>query len=112
MSGVLIRIPTPLRSYTGGADEVAVEAATVGEALAALGARHAGILERVVDGAGAPRQFVNIFLGSRNVRGLDGMATTLAEGDVLAIIPAVAGGFADEGEGIAPEGAARADRGT
>ncbi len=94
MSQVVIRIPTPLRGYTGGAGEVAVEAATVGEALASLGRRHEGVLERVVDARGEPRQFVNIFVGGRNVRALDGMATPLAEGDVLAIIPAVAGGGA------------------
>jgi molybdopterin converting factor small subunit len=92
VSKATIRIPMPLRSYTGGADEVAVEAATVREALEALGARHDGILARVLGPGGEPRQFVNVFLGSRNVRGLDGLATPLAEGDVISIIPAVAGG--------------------
>jgi molybdopterin converting factor small subunit len=92
MNRVVIRIPTPLRGYTAGADEVAVDAATVAEALSRLGARHPGILERVIDDAGEPRQFVNIFVGGANVRALDGMATPLAEGAVLAIIPAVAGG--------------------
>ena len=103
MSRIVIRIPTPLRGHTGGAAEVAIEAATVGEALARLGERHAGILERVVDGEGEPRQFVNVFVGSRNVRSLDGMATRLGDGDVLAIIPAVAGGR-HEGEGRTTEG--------
>lgn len=110
MSRVVIRIPTPLRSYTGGADEVAVEATTVGEALARLGEHHAGILERVVDGRGEPRQFVNVFLGSRNVNGLDGMGTALADGDVLAIIPAVAGG-SHEGKRAQIAGAEGAHRG-
>jgi len=103
MSRVVIRIPTPLRSYTAGADQVLVEAPTVGEALARLGERHAGVLERVLDAAGEPRQFVNIFVGDRNVRGLDGMATRLDGGEVIAIIPAVAGG-GHEGEGRTAQG--------
>lgn len=111
MSRVVIRIPTPLRGYTGGADEVPVEAATVGEALTRLGETHAGILERVVDAHGEPRQFVNIFVGGRNVRGLDGMRTALGDGDVLAIIPAVAGG-SHEGERAQIAGTQGAHRGT
>ena len=104
MSRVIIRIPTPLRSYTAGADEVTVDAVTVGEALLRLGERHPGILERVIDDAGEPRQFVNIFVGGANVRALDGMATPLAEGAVLAVIPAVAGGT-HESEGCTTQGA-------
>ncbi len=111
MSRVLIRIPTPLRAYTEGADEVAVEAGTVAEALARLGERHPGILERVIDGSGAPRQFVNIFLGSQDVRALDGLDTPLPEGAVLAIIPAVAGG-AHESQGPETAGAQGADSGS
>lgn len=92
MSKVTIRIPMPLRSYTRGADEVGVKAASVREALLALGAMHDGILPRVLDGDGELRQFVNVFIGSRNVQALEGLATPLAEGDVISIIPAVAGG--------------------
>jgi len=110
MNRVVIRIPTPLRSYTAGADEVAVDAATVAEALSRLGARHPGILERVIDDAGEPRQFVNIFVGGANVRTLGGMATPLAEGAVLAIIPAVAGG-AHESEGCTTQGTQGTDPG-
>ncbi|MBI1904655.1 MAG: MoaD/ThiS family protein [Rhodocyclales bacterium] len=97
MSHIVIRIPTPLRGHTAGADEVPVEARSVGEALARLGELHPGILERVLDGDGQPRQFVNIFLGSGNVRALDGMNTPVRDGDVLAIIPAVAGGGHESG---------------
>lgn len=89
---VTIRIPTPLRSYTDGADEVAVEGATVGEALVALGEAHPGILERVMAPDGSLRQFVNIYLGSDNIRVLNGLVTPVAPGAVLAIVPAVAGG--------------------
>lgn len=89
---VSVRIPTPLRSHTGGADEVSVEGSTVHEALIALGRAHEGILERVVAPGGELRQFVNVFLGAQNVRVLRGLATPLVEGDVISIVPAVAGG--------------------
>ena len=92
MSTVTVRIPTPLRSFTGGADQVRVEGATVGEALAALGAAHAGVVERVMTPQGDLRNFVNVFRGSENVRSLKGLATPIADDDVISIIPAVAGG--------------------
>lgn len=89
---VTIRIPTPLRSYTDGADQVAVWAVTVGEALVELGDAHPGILERVMAADGTLRQFVNVYLGPDNVRVMQGLATPLTAGAVLAIVPAVAGG--------------------
>jgi molybdopterin converting factor small subunit len=92
MTETIIRIPTPLRPLTDGAAEVAVEGIDVSSALRALGRRHEGILERVLDEKGALRPFVNVFVGSTNLRELDGLETRLSEGDVLAIIPAVAGG--------------------
>jgi molybdopterin converting factor small subunit len=94
MTTVTVRIPTPLRSYTQGADEVHAVGTTVGEAMRALGDKHDGLLERVLTSQGEPRQFVNIYLGSRNVRTLEGMATPVSEGDVISIVPAVAGGGA------------------
>lgn len=92
MSTVTIRIPTPLRAYTGGRDEVEVSGDTVAEALAALGAAHEGVLDRVLGPDGEARQFVNLFVGERNVRQLDGLGTRVQTGDVIAIVPAVAGG--------------------
>lgn len=92
MPTVTVRIPTPLRSFTGGADEVRAEGATVGEALSALRASHEGLVENVLDPEGELRNFVNVFRGSDNVRSLQGLETPLSEGDVLAIVPAVAGG--------------------
>lgn len=89
---VLIRIPTPLRSYTGGADVVAVNGDNVADALAALGQQHPGILDRVLSDDGELRQFVNVYLGSANIRTLEGLGTPLEMDDILAIIPAVAGG--------------------
>lgn len=92
MSSVTVRIPTPLRAFTAGADQVCVQARTVGEALAALGSAHTGVLERVMDPGGELRNFVNVYRGRDNVRSLDGLATPLADNDVISIVPAVAGG--------------------
>lgn len=92
MTTVTVRIPTPLRSYTQGTDEVRARGDTVAEALLTLGAVHDGLLARVLTADGEPRQFVNIYLGSRNVRTLQGMATSVSEGDIISIVPAVAGG--------------------
>ncbi|HSF48875.1 MAG TPA: molybdopterin-synthase adenylyltransferase MoeB [Burkholderiales bacterium] len=92
MSQTKVRIPMPLRSFTGGVDEVTVSAATVGEALNALATEHQGLRERVLSPEGNLRQFVNVFVGSRNIVSLDGLKTRLADGDVISIVPAVAGG--------------------
>ncbi|WP_298231715.1 molybdopterin-synthase adenylyltransferase MoeB [uncultured Azohydromonas sp.] len=96
MSTVHVRIPMPLRGCTGGADEVEVQAATVGEALHALVGRHASLSPRLLSPEGTLRPFVNVFVGDRDVRALRGLDTPLSEGDVLAVIPAVAGGSAQE----------------
>ncbi|OGA12807.1 MAG: molybdopterin synthase sulfur carrier subunit [Betaproteobacteria bacterium RIFCSPLOWO2_12_FULL_63_13] len=94
MKTITVRIPTPLRAYTHGADEVRAEGATVADAMRALGDAYDGLLAQVLTEDGEPRQFVNIYLGSRNVRALQGMRTPVAEGDVISIVPAVAGGRA------------------
>jgi sulfur-carrier protein len=87
-----IRIPTQLRTFTGGAGEVEVEAATVGDALKALDAAHPGLADRLFDDSGNLRRFVNVFLADEDVRFLDGLATPVAAGQTLSIVPAVAGG--------------------
>ncbi len=87
-----IRIPTPMRQLTDGAAEVAVEAATLADAIDALEAKHPGVSARVLDEAGALRRFVNVYVGDEDVRFLDGLATPLPEGATVSIIPAVAGG--------------------
>ena len=91
MATVTIRIPTPLRPLAGGAGELQVPGATVGEALRRLAP---SLIERILTPEGQVRHFVNIYLGSRNVGALEGLATPVAEGDVVSIIPAVAGGSA------------------
>jgi molybdopterin synthase sulfur carrier subunit len=89
---VKIRIPTQLRTLTGGNGEVTVEGSTVGEALKALDAAHAGLAERLFDESGALRRFVNVFLADEDVRFLEGLSTPVADGETLSIVPAVAGG--------------------
>ena len=89
---VTIRIPTQLRSLAGGASEVSVEAATVAEALKALDAQHAGFAERLFDEKGGLRRFVNVFVADEDIRFMQGVDTPLADGAVVSIIPAVAGG--------------------
>ena len=87
-----VRIPTQLRTLTGGAGEVQVEGSTVGEALKALDAAHPGMGDRLFDEAGNLRRFVNVFLADEDVRFLDGLATPVTDGQTLSIVPAVAGG--------------------
>ena len=89
---VTVRIPTQLRTLTGGAGEVTVEGASVGEVLKALDAAHAGFADRLFDEGGNLRRFVNVFLADEDVRFLEGLATPVADGQTLSIVPAVAGG--------------------
>jgi len=87
----IVRIPTPLRTLTGGADEVTAQGCTVGEVIDDLERKHPGIRERLVDDRGI-RRFVNIYVGEEDVRFLDGLKTTLKSGDRVSIVPAIAGG--------------------
>jgi len=87
-----VRIPTQLRTLTGGLGEVQVEGATVGEALKALDATYPGFADRLFDDGGNLRRFVNVFLADEDVRFLDGLATPVSDGQTLSIVPAVAGG--------------------
>ena len=88
----LLRIPTQLRTLTGGAGEVTVDGSTVGEALKALDAAHPGFGERLFDEAGTLRRFVNVFVADEDIRFLDGLETPVEDGTTVSIIPAVAGG--------------------
>jgi len=89
---VSVRIPTPLRKLTGGADEVSIEGANVGEIIENLEAAHPGLKERLCDDAGEIRRFVNVYVNDEDVRFLDGRATALKDGDEVSIVPAIAGG--------------------
>lgn len=89
---VTVKIPTQLRTLTGGSSEVEASGATLAELIDDLESTHPGIKERLVDESGALRRFVNVYLGDEDVRFLDGIQTPLAEGGSVSIIPAVAGG--------------------
>jgi molybdopterin converting factor small subunit len=89
---VTVRVPTQLRTLTGGAGEVSVEGASVGEVLKALDAAHPGLGGRLFDESGALRRFVNVFVTDEDVRFLKGLDTPVAEGATVSIVPAVAGG--------------------
>ncbi len=87
---VQVRIPAPLRRFAGDAGVVNLEATDVGEAVRQL----EGVRERVLDERGALRRHVNVFVNGESVKFLDGLETTLKDGDEVAIIPAVSGGAA------------------
>ena len=89
---ITVRIPTPLRKLTGGADEVAIDGATVGELIDNLEAAHPGLKERLCDESGEIRRFVNVYVNDEDVRFLDGRNTALKDGDEVSIVPAIAGG--------------------
>jgi molybdopterin synthase sulfur carrier subunit len=89
---VSVRIPTPLRSATGGVAEVTVEASTVREMVADLERQHPGIRERICEESGEIRRFVNVFVGDEDIRFLKGLDTEIPSGTQVSIIPAVAGG--------------------
>ena len=87
-----VRIPTILRSYTGGAAAVTAAGATVGDVLAAVERAHPGIRARLIDETGTLRRFVNIYIDDDDIRFGDGLNTAATNGATLSIIPAVAGG--------------------
>jgi sulfur-carrier protein len=89
---VTVRIPTQLRSLSGGAGEVQIEGSTVAEVLKGLDGAHPGFGERLFDDAGELRRFVNVFVADEDIRFLQGVDTPVNDGQVLSIIPAVAGG--------------------
>ena len=86
-----IKIPTPLRAYTGNQATIAVDGATVGEALGNLVSQHPDLKQHLFDGDSL-RNFVNVFIGDEDVRFLDGMDTEISADDNLRIIPSIAGG--------------------
>jgi MoaD family protein len=86
-----VRIPTPLRTLTGGNDEVKATGATVGDVIEDLERRHPGMRDRLLDEKGV-RRFINVYVGEEDIRFLDGLKTQLKAGDQISIVPAIAGG--------------------
>ena len=89
---VSVRIPTILRTYTGGDSEVSAEGANLGEVLDHLDTSYAGIKGRILDEQGQLRRFVNVYVGNDDVRYLDNLDTPTPDGTQISVIPAVAGG--------------------
>jgi molybdopterin converting factor small subunit len=89
---VTVRIPTQLRTLSGGAATVEVDGSTVASVLKSLEATHPGFQDRLFDEAGKLRRFVNVFVGDEDIRFLDGLDTAVSGGSTVSIVPAVAGG--------------------
>ena len=89
---VEVRLPTLLRPHAAGAASVTAEGATVGDVFADLGARYPGLSDQLVDESGSIHKFVNVYRNDDDVRYLDQLDTKVADGDVVSILPAVAGG--------------------
>lgn len=87
-----IRIPTPMRGFTGNQAEVKASGATVREVLQDLDARYPGIGARLFDERGAVRRYVNVFLNDEDIRALGELDTPVKDADRLTLIPAMAGG--------------------
>jgi sulfur-carrier protein len=88
---VMVKIPTQLRSATGGDATASVQGSTVGEVLDALYDRYGELRSRIAEDGGL-RRFVNVYGGSEDIRFLDGLDTPVSDGDEVTILPAVAGG--------------------
>jgi sulfur-carrier protein len=89
---VSVRVPTILRTYTGGESEVTAEGSTLSEVLDSLDGSYPGIKGRIVDEQGTLRRFVNVYVGNDDVRFLDGLGTPVTDETQVSVIPAVAGG--------------------
>ncbi len=89
---IKVRIPTPLRTVTKGADEVTVVGETIKEIIENLEANHKGIKERICDNDGQIRRFINFYLNDEDIRFMSNLNTPVKDGDQISIVPAIAGG--------------------
>jgi len=93
---IKVRIPEVLRKFTGGADQVNLEATTVAEMIEALEKNHPGIKERICDDKGNVKRFINVFVNEEDIRFQDNLQTALEAGADVSILPAIAGGNAEK----------------
>lgn len=89
---VSVRIPTPLRTLTKGADEVKVNGNNIKDIIEDLEANYKGIKERICDEKGQIRRFINFYLNDEDIRFMDNLNTPVKDGDNISIVPAIAGG--------------------
>ena len=87
-----VRIPVPLRKFSGGAEEVAAKGATVAEIIDDLDRNHSGMKARLCEESGKIRRFVNIYVNDEDIRFMQDLDTPVSDGDELTIVPAIAGG--------------------
>ena len=99
---VTVLLPTLLRTHADGASSVAAEGATVGEVFNGLIARYPGLAENLVGNDGKLHKFVNVYRNDDDIRYLELLDTPVSDGDEIAILPAVAGGFASSSWRFAP----------
>jgi len=89
---VRVRVPTPLRKFTQGSDEVDAQGANVRALVDDLEKKYPGIKERICDETGKVRRFVNVYVNGDDIRFLQNLETSVKEGDNISIVPAIAGG--------------------
>src|ERR1044071_1262864 len=95
---VTISIPAPLRQFAGGQSQIVVEAKTAGEALDLLTSTHSGLRRHLFNDQNALRNFVNVYLNDEDIRHASGPQTPVKDGDMIMIVPSIAGGAVIESE--------------
>jgi sulfur-carrier protein len=90
---VQVRIPTPLRKYTGGKEAVAVDGASIANVIENLEKNHPGLKDRICEADGSVRRFVNLYVNGDDIRFLDNLQSKVKDGDEISIVPAIAGGI-------------------
>ncbi|HBR17203.1 MAG: molybdopterin synthase sulfur carrier subunit [Deltaproteobacteria bacterium RIFCSPLOWO2_12_FULL_43_16] len=90
---VKVRIPTPLRKLTNGQDEISAEGKTVKDVIEDIERHYPGLKERICEGEGKLRRFVNIYVNDEDIRFKNNIDTALKADDEVSIIPAIAGGL-------------------
>jgi molybdopterin synthase sulfur carrier subunit len=88
-----VRIPTPLRKYTGGKEAVSVDGASVSAVIENLEKNHPGLKERICEADGSIRRFVNLYVNGDDIRFLENLDSKVKDGDEISIVPAIAGGL-------------------
>lgn len=89
---IRVRVPTPLRRFTAGAEEVGASGSTVGHIVSDLERQFPGMREKLCDDEGRVRRFVNLYLNGDDIRFLSDLETAVKDGDEISIVPAIAGG--------------------
>jgi len=89
---ITVRVPTPLQKVTGGKSEVETTGSSIKEALENLEKEYPGVRERLYSEEGELRRFINIYVNEEDIRFLDSENTPIKDGDVISVIPAIAGG--------------------